>query len=145
MDPCLAMVTSSNGNIFRVTSALWWDSTGHQWIHKGQWREVFMFSLVCAWSIVSANNRDTGDKRRHRTHYDVIVWRHQTITWTTVGYKTLQKGIQRSKGYLLKILDIKCQNRLVLICPGFHAKPDLWYQSTFDMNHMDAKMKWWLV
>ena len=41
--------------------------------HKGQWRGTLMFSLICAWTNRRANNRDAGDLRRHRTHYDVIV------------------------------------------------------------------------
>ena len=45
------MMTSSNGNIFRVTGPLCGEFTGHRWItsHKGQWRGVLMFSLICAW------------------------------------------------------------------------------------------------
>ena len=41
--------------------------------HKGQWRGVLMFSLMCAWTNDWVNNRDAGDLRRHRAHYDVIV------------------------------------------------------------------------
>ena len=41
--------------------------------HKGQWRGAFMFSLICAWINGWVNNRKSGDLRRHRTHYDVIV------------------------------------------------------------------------
>ena len=41
--------------------------------HKGQWRGALMFSLICAWTNGWANNRDVGDLRRHRTHYDVTV------------------------------------------------------------------------
>ena len=33
--------------------------------------QTSMFSLICAWT--NANNRDAGDLRRHRAHYDVIV------------------------------------------------------------------------
>ena len=32
-----------------------------------------MFSLVCAWIHGRVNNREAGDLRRHRAHYDVIV------------------------------------------------------------------------
>ena len=59
------MMTSSNWNIFRVTGPL----LGH----KGQWRGTLLFSLICAWTNVSSNNRDAGDLVRHRTHYDVTV------------------------------------------------------------------------
>ena len=41
--------------------------------HKGQWRGALMFSLICAWINAWVNNREAGDLRRHRAHYDVIV------------------------------------------------------------------------
>ena len=41
--------------------------------HKGQWRRAFMFSLICAWINDWVNNREAGDLRRHRGHYDVNV------------------------------------------------------------------------
>ena len=41
--------------------------------HKGQWRGALMFSLICTWINGWANNRETGDLRRHRSYYDVIV------------------------------------------------------------------------
>ena len=41
--------------------------------HKGQWRGALMFYLICAWINGWVNNREAGDLRRHRAHYDVIV------------------------------------------------------------------------
>ena len=41
--------------------------------HKGQWRGALMFSLICAWINGWLNNREAGDLRRHRAHYDVTV------------------------------------------------------------------------
>ena len=41
--------------------------------HKGQWCGALMFSLICAWTNGWANNRDAGDLRCHRAHYDVPV------------------------------------------------------------------------
>ena len=41
--------------------------------HKGQRRGALMFPLICAWIADWANNREAGDLRRHRAHYDVIV------------------------------------------------------------------------
>ena len=41
--------------------------------HKGQWRWALMFSLICAWINGWVNNREAGDLRRQRAHYDVIV------------------------------------------------------------------------
>ena len=67
-------MTSSNGNIFRVTGLLCWEFTGPvNSPHKGQWRGTLVFSLICACVNSWANNRDAGDWRHHRVHYDVIV------------------------------------------------------------------------
>ena len=41
--------------------------------HKGQWRGALMFSLICAWINGWVNNREAGDLRRYRTHYNVTV------------------------------------------------------------------------
>ena len=41
--------------------------------HKDQWRGALMFSLICAWINSWVNNREAGDLRRRRTHYDVTV------------------------------------------------------------------------
>ena len=68
------MMTSWNGNIFRVTGHLCGKFTGDRWIpHNGQWRGALMFLLICTWIKGCANNRQAGDLRRHRVHYDVIV------------------------------------------------------------------------
>ena len=41
--------------------------------HKGLPRGALMFSLIYAWINDWVNNREAGDLRRHRAHYDVIV------------------------------------------------------------------------
>ena len=41
--------------------------------HKGQWRGALMFSFICAWIKCWGNNREAGNLRRRRVHYDVIV------------------------------------------------------------------------
>ena len=41
--------------------------------HKGQWRGALMFTLICDRINGWVNNRQAGDLRRHRAHYDVIV------------------------------------------------------------------------
>ena len=43
--------------------------------HKGQWRGALMFFLICVWINGWVNNREAGDLRRYRAHYDVIVMR----------------------------------------------------------------------
>ena len=58
-------MTSSNGNIFRATGHLCGEFT----VPRG----ALMFSLICVWINDWVNNREAGDLRRYRTHYDVIV------------------------------------------------------------------------
>ena len=41
--------------------------------HKVQWRGDLMLSLICVWINDWVNNREAGDLRRYRAHYDVIV------------------------------------------------------------------------
>ena len=41
--------------------------------HKGQCRGALMFSLLSAWINIWVDNHETGDLRRHRARYDVIV------------------------------------------------------------------------
>ena len=41
--------------------------------HKGQWRRALMCSLICVWINAWVNNREAGDLRRYRAHYDVTV------------------------------------------------------------------------
>ena len=55
--------------------------------HKGQWREALMFSSIYAWINDWVNNREAGDLRRYRGHYDVIVMSIR-INPTTHAYKT---------------------------------------------------------
>ena len=44
----------------------------HSFSH-GQWRGALVLSLICAWTKSWSNNRDAGDLRRHRVHYDATV------------------------------------------------------------------------
>ena len=60
---------------FSVLLALW---AGNSLLlvnssHKDQWRGALVFSLICAWINDWVNNREAGDLRRHRGHYNVNV------------------------------------------------------------------------
>ena len=48
--------------------------------HKGQWRGDLMFTLICARINGWVNNREAGDLRRYRAHYDVIVMNFMILT-----------------------------------------------------------------
>ena len=68
------MMTSSNGNIFRVAGPLWGECTGHLWIPLTTASDAELWCFL--WSTPkhgSVNTRDAGDLRRHLTHYDVTV------------------------------------------------------------------------
>ena len=53
--------------------------------HKGQWRGAVMFSLICVWINSWVNNRQAGDLRCYRAHYDVTVMKTQTkCVWNAV-------------------------------------------------------------
>ena len=67
------MMTSSNGNIFRVIGPLCGEFTGLRW------RWALIFSLICVWINGWVNNRETGDLRRYRAHYDVSVMRFHAV------------------------------------------------------------------
>ena len=65
------MMTSSNGNIFRVTGNLCGEFTGH----RSQRSVTRSFDDFCDLRLHKrlSNNREAGDLRHHRAHYDVIV------------------------------------------------------------------------
>ena len=46
--------------------------TGHRWIPRTK-TSALIFSLICTWINGWAINREAGDLRRYRTHYDVPV------------------------------------------------------------------------
>ena len=58
--------------------------------HKGQWRGALMLPLICVWTNAWVNNRDAGDLRRYRVHYDVTVmgytYAHNNILCRTITY-----------------------------------------------------------
>ena len=70
------MMTSSNGNIFRVTAHLSGEFTGLQWIPstKASDAELFVWSEE---KNIRVNNCEAGDLSRNRVHYDVTV----TVQW----------------------------------------------------------------
>ena len=71
------MMTSSNGNIFRVTGPLCREFTGDRWIPrtKASDGELGSFSLNCAWINGWVNKRDAGDLRRQ----SCSLWRHCNV------------------------------------------------------------------
>ena len=60
---------------FPLTGPLCGEFTGHRWIPltKASDAELWCFRWSAPWINSWVNNREAGDLRRHRTHYDAIV------------------------------------------------------------------------
>ena len=68
------MMTSSNGIIFRVTGPLCGEFTGHHWIPRSKASDAEHWCFLwSAWINGWVHNREAGDLRRYRAHYDVTV------------------------------------------------------------------------
>ena len=72
------VMTSSNGNTFRVTGLSCGEFTGHRWIPrtKASDAELWCFLWSGLWINGWVNNHEAGNLRRQRAHYDVIVMIH---------------------------------------------------------------------
>ena len=70
-----SMITSSNRNIFRVTGPSCGKFTCLRWIPltKACDEELWCFLWSAPWINGWVNNREAGDLRRHRAHYDIVI------------------------------------------------------------------------
>ena len=94
------MMTSSNGNILRVTGHLCGEFT------------ALMFSLICAWINGWVNNREACDLRHHRAHYAVT-----TMSWYGCsGWRKLLNvmdgGLIRVQIYLFPEYNVKRSTKM---------------------------------
>ena len=74
----------------------WWPVNS---LHKGQWRGVLKFSLICAW----VNNREADDFRCHRTHHDVTV-----MWWGKIALRNLTTTKHKKVKAMHIILGMHC-------------------------------------
>ena len=77
--------------------------------NKGQWRGALMFSLICTRINGWVNNREAGDLRRHRSHYDVTVMIHLYLVGWELECKR-SRGMRQSRIISWERLDLsgKC-------------------------------------
>ena len=90
------MMTSSNGNIFRVIGPLCGEFTGRRRLpRKRPVTRSFDVFLISAWINGWVNNREAGDLRHHRAHYDVIVMvlKARVLTWFLTPGETIYINI----------------------------------------------------
>ena len=74
------VMTSSNGNIFRVTGHLCGEFTGHRWIPptKASDADIWCFSVICGWINGWVQNRESGRKCQD---YVYIKWEYWSTMW----------------------------------------------------------------
>ena len=122
-------MTSSNGNIFRLTGPLW----GNPTVTGGfpsQRSPTQSFSLIFAWTNRWANTRDAGDLRRKGAHYDVTVMYGPPISIVLCRYNFLfMAKIQRWFGKYMRLKESYMDPSSIR--GTFIINPDgyLWYHS----------------
>ena len=79
------------------------------WIPRTKASDALVFSLIYAWINGWVNNREAGNLRRHRAHYDVIVMMRQCNT--SLGIAILSKS-KSNPGITQSIL-LDCKSILV--------------------------------
>ena len=93
--------------------------------HKGQWRGALMFSLICAWINGLVNNREDGDFRHHRAHYDVIVMfcsRQYRYTNVNASQFSSNSIVGQQRVWVIDKRNIKARHYCP-ICEGIHWWP----------------------
>ena len=107
--------------------------------HKGQWRGALMFSLICVWINDWVSNREAGDLRRYRAHYDVIVMQnfdhfvqpwifdYEVVTWwgNTRFHPFVNGGT--GNGILARVntirwIDVNSWSRVMRSAPSHYLK-----------------------
>ena len=71
---------------------------------RGQWRGVLVFSLICVWINGWINNREAGDLRNNRSHYDVTVmgmWNVFTHTFRNLNDDLTNPPLKLRHGWVL--------------------------------------------
>ena len=103
------IMTSLIGNIFRVTGPVCGEFIGHRWIPltKASDAGLWCFLWSAPWINGWVNNREAGDLRRNRAHYDVIVMNKvanvdilpTSISQTSVDVRTRISNYIHLKGW----------------------------------------------
>ena len=97
IDEWLHMITSSNGNIFRVTDHLCGEFPGDFPAQRTVTQSFEVFFFICARISGWASNREAGDLRRYHAHHDVIVMILQVLLYPIIIMATL--GFASDKMY----------------------------------------------
>ena len=99
------MMTSSNGNIFRVTGPLCWEFTGHLWIPVTKASDAELWCFL--WKNGRTSSRGAGDFGRHHAHYDVTVMtpkNRQPANLSKIPTTVTCDGLNISKSFSFSML-----------------------------------------
>ena len=83
--------------------------------HKGQWLGASMFTFFCAWTNGWGNNRDAGDLRRHRAHYDGTV---MCPLLTSICFHVSFNALRNMQCFWWWRHNIKTLSAFLLLCDG---------------------------
>ena len=121
------MMTSSNGNILRVTGPLSGDFTGHRWIPltKASYVELRYF----LWSASSinglVNNLEVDDLRRLPAHYDVIIMIMEWACniWKTHSLRSDERNTQVNNHETpeVSVTQLLCYSQCIRLQQHFHS------------------------
>ena len=112
------IMTSSNGNSFRITGHLCGEFTGHRWIPLTKASDPELWCFL--WSAPEingwVNNREAGDLRSHSAQYDVTVMGYSNKYM--IGYPHLLRSVVnfntiRSNHFL----EMEIQSLWQTLCP----------------------------
>ena len=129
---CCSELTTSWAPFCMMTSSKW-KHFPHYWPfvrgihrspvsspHKSQWRGALMYSLICTWINGWVNNREAGDLRRYRAHYDVTgmrpfyLYNRSSYTDKITSFIVKQTSLlprpqqKRINGWLWRMIHIGC-------------------------------------
>ena len=141
------MMTSSNGNIFRVTGHLCGEFTDPRWISRTKASDAELWcSLICVWINGWINNREAGDLRRYRAHYDVTVmtvclrtfglYDFQCYVFNKLTYKHLHIIVSRGEQLpkLLWVLIARIDWSICLFCNSWTHVTDMGLRLVHDLH-----------
>ena len=95
------MMTSSNGNIFHVTGHLCGEFTGHRWIALTKASDADLWCFLWSASEINdwVNNREAGDLKCYRAHYDITV-----MSTDVLAPKCARSSNGLSTGYKFRLI-----------------------------------------
>ena len=140
----LIMMTSSNGNIFRVTGSLWGKFPGEFPSQRPVTRS-FDVSFICAWTNGWVNNRYAGDLRCHCARYDVIVmWNYKhlcELVTRVIGFIQTLRSTYVTKAASLTSFKPTLRTSIISMAPFPLAVPP--NPRTFPVTMLLTLMIWW--